>query len=117
VIDPLTSEPKCKTKDVERCASLFSLLELVYDMESEKYDTNISQDEYNKKIHAAKGDDQLFTTFDYVDMTRVLGGIKTDPEGTKGMPEQINFSNFLNKELNPDSRDIGYNEITSAEAT
>lgn len=49
-------------------------------------------------------------------MTRVLGGITTDKEGTKGMAEQINFTNFQNEQLNPDSKPIGYNEIVRAEA-
>ena len=91
------------------------LLDLVYDPKTDKYDTSITQEKYMELIHKAKGNPLIYTSpFEFIDMTRILGEIKTD--SADGEPVQINNSNYADEKKNPAKEKRGFNKIKSAQA-
>ena len=63
-----------------------SLLDFVYDLESDSYKTEgLTQQEYIDRINTGKGDLKIDTTdFEFIDLEKMLG--ETTPAGTDDVP-------------------------------
>ena len=66
---------RCKTKIVKRCAQSQSLLDFVYDLESNSYLIDgLSQGDYINRIRTGKGDPQIYSNFNsFIDLDKILG--------------------------------------------
>ena len=77
---------RCKTEIKKRCAQSQSLLDFVYDLETDSYRIDkYSQQEYIDLINKGKGDKQIFEDFnDFINLGKILA--ETTPQGTANEP-------------------------------
>ena len=86
LIDDGAGGQKCFTEIKKRCAQSQSLLDFVYDLETNSYRIDkYSQSEYIEKIRTGKGDPQVFSNFNsFIDLSKILG--ETTPQATANEP-------------------------------
>lgn len=77
---------KCKTEIIKRCAQTQSLLDFVYDLETDSYRIDkYTPASYIEKIQTGKGDPQVFSNPNsFIDLGKILG--ETTPQATANEP-------------------------------
>ena len=86
LIDDGAGGQKCFTEIKKRCAQSQSLLDFVYDLETNSYRIDkYTQADYIEKIQTGKGDPQVFSNFNsFIDLDKILS--ETTPQGTEEEP-------------------------------